>query len=157
MNDNFPRSSGFRPAAATTVDVHNRVLRNTYWLLALSMIPTIVGAWVGLQTGFGVHQAGVRTSSMPTFMVFIAMFGLIFAIQRYRNSGVGVGLLLGFTFLAGVLLSSMLSYVLAMSNGVTLVMLAFGGTALTFAAMASIAHRLAPRFFVAWQSSPSSA
>jgi modulator of FtsH protease len=139
MNENFPRGAGLGYGPATTVDTRNRVLRNTYWLLALSMIPTIVGAWVGLQTGFGVHVAGVRTSSMPTFLVFIGMMGLIFAIQRYRNSSLGVGLLLGFTFLAGLLLSSMLSYVLAMANGVALVTLAFGGTALTFAAMASIA------------------
>jgi modulator of FtsH protease len=139
MNENFPRGTGLGFGPATTVDVRNRVLRNTYWLLALSMVPTIAGAWVGLTTGFGVHVAGVRGSSMPTFLVFIGMMGLIFAIQRYRNSGLGVGLLLGFTFLAGLLLSSMLSYVLAMANGVALVTLAFGGTALTFAAMASIA------------------
>jgi modulator of FtsH protease len=139
MNDNFSRGAGLGYRPASTPEVRNRVVRNVYWLLALSMIPTIFGAWVGLQTGFGVHVAGVRSSSMPTFLVFIGMMGLIFAIQRYRNSGLGVGLLLGFTFLAGLLLSSMLSFVLAMSNGVALVSLAFGGTALTFAAMASIA------------------
>ena len=38
--------------ASASVEQRNRVLRNTYWLLALSMVPTVLGAWVGVETGF---------------------------------------------------------------------------------------------------------
>jgi modulator of FtsH protease len=138
MNDNFQRGASVI-GGASPLDVRARVMRNVYWLLALSMIPTIFGAWVGVATGFGVHQPGVHTSAIPQFVLFIAWFGMSFAIQRYRNSSIGVGLLLAFTFLTGLLISTLLSYVLAMSNGVALVALAFGGTAGVFATMATVA------------------
>jgi modulator of FtsH protease len=140
MNENFQRNPAYPfGAAVTTQETRNRVMRNTYWLLALSMIPTIAGAWLGINMGFGVRVAGQHSSSAPIFLIFIGMMALIFAIQRFRNSALGVGLLLGFTFLEGLLLSGLLSYVLAFSNGAALVTLAFGGTATVFAIMASIA------------------
>ena len=73
-------------------------------------------------------------------MLFMAIaFGFMFAIQRFKNSGVGVALLLGFTFFMGLMLSRLLSFVLGFSNGASLIMLAFGGTAVIFTVMASIA------------------
>jgi len=140
MNDNFQGNAYARATPAiTTLDTRNRVLRNTYWLLALSMIPTVAGAWIGLQLGLGTPAPGqTHASAAPLMLMFIFMMGLIFAIQRFRNSALGVGLLLGFTFLEGMWLSILLGFVLAFSNGVTLISLAFGGTAITFAAMATI-------------------
>jgi modulator of FtsH protease len=113
----------------------NRVLRNTYWLLALSLVPTVLGAWIGVQTGI-VASMGMGLSTI----IFLAgAFGLMFAIEKFKNSGVGVALLLGFTFFMGLMLSRLLAAVLGFSNGTTLIMTAFGGTAAVFFAMASLA------------------
>jgi modulator of FtsH protease len=114
----------------------NRVLRNTYWLLALSMAPTVLGAWIGIRTGFSFFAG----SPFVGLMVFLGVaFGFFFAIERYKNSAVGVALLLGFTFFMGLMLSRLVGHVLGMSNGASLVMTAFGGTALIFTAMATVA------------------
>ena len=134
MNDY--RTYGYG-SGATTVQVRNRVLRNTYWLLALSMVPTVFGAWIGLATGFSMFAA--TSPGMSLLLFFAVAFGLMFAIERFKNSGVGVALLLGFTFFMGLMLSRMLGFVLGMANGPSLIMLAFGGTAVIFAAMATVA------------------
>ena len=113
----------------------NRVLRNTYWLLALSLVPTVLGAWIGVTTGV-MAKMGMGLS---TIIFFAGAFGLIFAIEKFKNSSTGVALLLGFTFFMGLMLSRMLAAVLGFSNGSTLIMYAFGGTAGVFFAMASLA------------------
>jgi modulator of FtsH protease len=110
----------------------NRVLRNTYWLLALSMIPTVAGAWLGVVTGFG--RALTPGTSMIVF--FAGAFGFIFAIERFKNSAAGVPILLGFTFFMGLMLSRLLGAVLGLANGGQLIMLAFGGTGAVFFGMA---------------------
>ena len=113
----------------------NRVLRDTYWLLALSLVPTVLGAWIGVTTGV-MAKMGMGLS---TIIFFAGAFGLIFAIEKFKNSSTGVALLLGFTFFMGLMLSRMLAAVLGFSNGSTLIMYAFGGTAGVFFAMASLA------------------
>jgi len=116
--------------------VRNRVLRNTYWLLALSMIPTILGAWLGVQFRFNFFP----TSPMIGFVVFMAIiFGFFYAIERTKHSATGIAVLLGFTFFMGLMLSRLVGHVLGFSNGGTLIMMAFGGTAAIFAVMASVA------------------
>ena len=124
-------------AGATTLATRNRVLRNTYWLLALSLIPTVVGAWAGI--AFNVAGAMGARPGVSLIVFLVGAFGLMFAIQRYKDSGVGVALLLVFTFFMGVMLSRLLAFVLGMSNGVSLITLAFGGTAVIFGAMATVA------------------
>jgi modulator of FtsH protease len=111
-----------------------RVLRNTYALLALSMIPTVLGAWIGLASGMSRSMGGM--AAMILFMV-VAM-GMIFAIGKYRNSRAAVPLLLGFTFFMGLMLARLLGFVLGMSNGTGLVMMAFTGTATIFFGMATL-------------------
>jgi modulator of FtsH protease len=114
----------------------NRVLRNTYVLLALSMIPTVLGAWIGVATGF-TFFAG---SPLIGTMVFLAgAFGFFFAIEKFKNSGLGVVLLLAFTFFMGLMLSRLVGSVLGLSNGSQLIMTAFGGTAAIFGVMATVA------------------
>jgi len=113
-----------------------RVLRNTYWLLALSLIPTAIGAVIGTNLNF----AFLRASPMLSFVAVIAVFyGWIWAIERNRNSLVGVWLLLGFTLFLGVLLGPLFQRVLGFRNGTELVMMAAGGTAVVFFVMAGIA------------------
>jgi FtsH-binding integral membrane protein len=114
----------------------NRVLRNTYWLLALSMLPTVLGAWLGVQMKFSFMSG----SPFLGFIVFLAIaFGFFYAIEKTKHSAVGVAVLLGFTFFMGLMLSRMIGHILNFSNGASLVMTAFGGTAIVFATMASIA------------------
>jgi modulator of FtsH protease len=113
----------------------NRVLRNTYWLLALSMVPTVLGAWLGVSTGI-VARMG---AGMSLVVFLVGAFGLMFAIEKTKNSSTGVLFLLGFTFFMGLMLSRMLAMILGFSNGATLIMTAFGGTAAIFLAMASLA------------------
>jgi len=116
--------------------VRHRVLRNTYWLLALSMIPTVLGAWIGVVMNFSLFPESPGIS----FVVFMAIaFGLMFAIEKTKESAVGVAVLLGFTFFMGLMLSRLISYTLGYSNGASLIMTAFGGTATILAVMATIA------------------
>ena len=112
----------------------NRVLRNTYWLLALSMVPTVLGAWLGVATGITASLGGVM--GLVVFMV--GAFGFMFAIEKTKNSAAGVPVLLAFTFFMGLMLSRMLAAVLGMKNGSDLIMTAFGGTAGVFVLMASL-------------------
>lgn len=133
MDRNFGQiQSGARALPAA----RNRVLRNTYWLLALSMLPTILGAWLGVQFGFTLFSARPGIS----FIAFMAIaFGFFYAIEKTKNSGIGVAILLGFTFFMGLMLSRLIGQILGLANGAALIMLAFGGTAVIFAVMAATA------------------
>jgi modulator of FtsH protease len=113
--------------------VRHRVLRNTYWLLALSMIPTVLGAFIGVQMRLPI-------GGMMGMLLFMAIaFGFIFAIEKTKDSVIGVFMLLGFTFFMGLMLTPLLRHTLGYSNGGTLIMTAFGGTACIFAVLASVA------------------
>lgn len=138
MNDfrqSLSRQAGYDTAISQAT--RNKVLRNTYWLLALSMVPTVLGAMVGLSTGF--NQIMGASPGVTAILFLIGAFGLMFAIERNKNSSLGVALLLAFTFFMGLMLSRILGFVLGMSNGSQLIMLAFGGTAAVFGTMATIA------------------
>lgn len=136
FNQNLRDNRFGSTAGATTVTVRNQVLRNTYWLLALSMIPTILGAWLGVQLQVNLFAA----SPFMGFIIFMAIaFGFFYVIEKTKNSGWGVVALLGFTFFMGVMLSRLIEHMLGYSNGTQLIMTAFGGTAAVFVVMASIA------------------
>src|SRR5476651_1673647 len=97
-----------RSGSVTSSETRNRVLRNTYWLLALSMVPTVLGAWIGVTTGLLA-----TISPMMFILLFLGgAFGLMYAIERTKNSAAGVPVLLGFTFFMGLMLSQMLGLVL---------------------------------------------
>jgi modulator of FtsH protease len=132
--DNPSRPSYAEDARILSAGGNARVLRNTYALLALSMIPTVAGAWLGLATGLSASMGGML--GMIVFMV--VAFGLIFAIEKNRNSAAAVPLLLAFTFFMGLMLSRLLGFVLGMHNGTGLVMTAFAGTATIFFGMAAL-------------------
>jgi len=118
----------------TSAEQRNRVLRNTYWLLALSMVPTVLGAWIGVTTGI-TRAMGPGMSAI----VFLAgAFGFIFAIEKLKNSAAGVPVLLGFTFFMGLMLSRLIGIVLGLQNGAGLIMMAFSGTGLIFLGMATL-------------------
>ncbi len=113
-----------------------RVLRNTYLLLAITLIPTAIGAVIGVNLNF----AFMRASPIVSSLVLLAMiYGMFFAIEKNRDSGLGVALLLGLTLFLGIILGPLLQVALGMRNGGQLIALAAGGTAAVFFAMAGIA------------------
>jgi len=135
MNEGLQTAYPGYAGSGSLTDQRNRVLRNTYWLLALSMVPTVLGAWIGVTTGI-MNTMGVGMSAI----VFLGgAFGFIYAIEKTKESTTGVYLLLGFTFFMGLMLSRLLSAILGFSNGPSLIMTAFGGTAVVFGAMATLA------------------
>lgn len=114
----------------------NKVLRNTYMMLALTMIPTIIGAFVGLSANFSFMA---QFPIMAPLLMFAVMMGMLFAVSALRNSVWGIAMLLGFTFVAGVFLGPILQTALQLSNGAQLVGMAAGGTGLIFFSLATLA------------------
>jgi modulator of FtsH protease len=132
MNDNVQTLDY---GQAINLAERNKVLRNTYLLLALSLLPTVLGAWVGVETGITAALSG-----MVGLVVFlVGAFGFIYAIEKTKNSAAGVPVLLAFTFFMGLMLSRMIAMVLGFKNGPDLIMTAFAGTAGVFFVMASLA------------------
>jgi modulator of FtsH protease len=117
-----------------SAEQRNKVLRNTYWLLALSLVPTVLGAWLGVATGITRSLGG----GLGMIVFLGGAFGFIYAIEKTKNSATGVPVLLGFTFFMGLMLSRMIAMVLGFKNGPDLIMTAFGGTAGVFFVMASL-------------------
>ncbi|MEO5766221.1 MAG: Bax inhibitor-1/YccA family protein [Casimicrobiaceae bacterium] len=115
----------------------NRVLRNTYWLLALSMLPTIAGAWAGMQ--FNFIALFKSAPIMTPLLMFGAMIGMLFVVTRLRNSAMGIPALFAFTFIAGMMLTPILTVAGQFRNGGQLIALAGGLTAVVFFTMAGIA------------------
>ncbi|MEO6975022.1 MAG: Bax inhibitor-1/YccA family protein [Gallionella sp.] len=114
----------------------NKVLRNTYMMLALTMIPTVIGAFFGMSTNFAFMAQHPIVFSL---MMFGAMMGLMFGVTAMRNSIWGVVLLLAFTFVAGFFLGPILQMALHLKNGAQLVGMAAGGTGIIFFSLATIA------------------
>jgi modulator of FtsH protease len=112
----------------------NKVLRNTYMLLGLSMIPTVIGAWLGVNTNFS--WMALHPIATPLVMLAV-IIGTMFAVSALRNSIWGVVAMLGFTFLMGWWLGPMLQYALHFRNGAQLIAMAAGGTGAIFLALAS--------------------
>ncbi|MGJ9417315.1 Bax inhibitor-1/YccA family protein [Massilia sp. CMS3.1] len=132
MNPSLQKQPAYDVAVGQVA--RNKVLRNTFWLLALSMIPTVLGAFVGVTMGVPMP------AGFMGFVIFMAIaFGFMYAIEKTKESAVGVFVLLGFTFFMGLMLTPLLRHTLGYSNGGSLIMTAFGGTAVVFAVMASIA------------------
>ena len=121
-----------------SAEQRNRVLRNTYWLLTLSLLPTVLGAWMGVATG----MTHVLTGGLGLIVFMGGAFGFMYAIERTKNSASGVPVLLGFTFFMGLMLSSLIEHTLRFKNGPSLIMTAFGGTAGVFFVMASLASTI---------------
>lgn len=129
----------FQIAQQSTIESavrQNRVLRNTYALLAVSMVPTVLGALLGIQMQFSFFAG----SPLMAFLVFLGVaFGFMWGIEKTKNSGMGVVLLLGFTFFMGLMLSRLLQVALGFSNGGSIIAMAAGGTGAIFFVLAGVA------------------
>jgi modulator of FtsH protease len=123
-------------AGAVLAPAQHRVLRNTYWLLAITLVPTAIGAAMGMNLDLSFMRSNPIISVIAVLAIF---YGWIFAIERNRNSVLGLGLLLGFTAFMGLLLGPLLKTALGLANGGQLVMLAAGMTAATFFGLAAVA------------------
>jgi len=134
MNESLQTYTGLAGSGSLAAQ-RNRVLRNTYWLLALSMIPTVLGAWVGVSTGI----TAAMSPGVGLIVFLVGAYGLMFGIEKTKHSSAGVAMLLAFTFFMGLMLSRLIGAVLGFRNGTALVMTAFGGTAGVFLAMAMLA------------------
>jgi modulator of FtsH protease len=130
LQTEFPSYAG----GVTSVDQRERVLRNTYWLLALSMVPTVLGAWIGVSTGV----ASMMSPGIGLVVFLAGAFGFMYAIEKTKNSAAGVPVLLAFTFFMGLMMARLVGTVLGMANGAGLVMTAFAGTGAIFLGMASL-------------------
>lgn len=131
MEQNIPLNPSTTIAAAP-----NRVLRNTYALLALSLVPTVLGTVLGVQMKFSFMPG----SPVMGFILFLAIaFGFFYAIEKTKNSAWGVAILLAFTFFMGLMLSRLVGHVMNMKDGATLIGTAVGGTSLVFFGMATLA------------------
>jgi modulator of FtsH protease len=137
MSDNLTKlnNHAFGSAAGVSALERNRVLRNTYVLLAISLLPTVLGAYLGVSTGLSKLFSGW----VGLIVMLAGLFGGIYAIQKTKDSSKGVFVLLAFTFFIGLMMSSLIARVLGYSNGASLVMTAFGGTAGIFFVMATLA------------------
>jgi modulator of FtsH protease len=137
MSDNITplNNHAFGNAVGTSALERNRVLRNTYVLLAVSLLPTVLGAYLGVSTGLSKAFSGW----MGLIVMLAGAFGFIYAIEKTKHSSKGVYVLLGFTFFMGLVMSSLIARVLGFRNGASLVMTAFGGTAGVFFVMATLA------------------
>ena len=134
MDKTLQNAYGGYDSGQSVVAERNRVLRNTYWLLALSMVPTVLGAWIGLQTG--ITRAMGPGMGLVVFLV--GAFGFMYAIEKTKNSAAGVPVLLMFTFFMGLMLSRLIGVVLGLRDGASLIMTAFAGTGLIFLGMATM-------------------
>ena len=123
-------------ASSTLAASRNKVLRNTYWLLALSLLPTLAGALIGVQVNFSFMRASPIVSSL---VMMAAIYGLMFAVEKNRDNSAGVGLMLALTFVMGLLLGPLLQVALSLRNGGQLISLAAAGTSAAFFALAAIA------------------
>lgn len=121
---------------ALNPSVRNKVLRNTYLMLALTMIPTMIGSAFGVNTDFSFLAQSPVIGSLA---MLAAMVGLMFAVSATRNSMWGIALLFLFTFVAGWWMGPLLQYALQFSNGARLIGLAAAGTGIIFFTLASVA------------------
>jgi modulator of FtsH protease len=132
MQPDYPMTA----QGAVLAESRHKVLRNTYLMLALTLVPTAIGAMIGVNLDLGFMRSNPIIAAFAVLAIF---YGWIFAIERNKDGALGVGLLLGFTLFLGLLLGPLLQTAMALSNGGQLVLLAAGGTAATFFGLAAVA------------------
>jgi FtsH-binding integral membrane protein len=136
-SNNFGRGVDSISGGAVQAAQQNQVLRNTYMLLAATMIPTILGAALGV-----MFKLPIPGGFLSAILFLAVAFGFFYAIEKNKHSVTGVYLLLGFTFFMGIMLSSLLNRTLGLKNGAQLIGLACGGVAAIFFGMSALASTI---------------
>ena len=108
----------------------NKVLKNTYMLLSLTLVFSAITAGISMAMGLGQGMALILT---------LVGFGLLFVVNATADSGKGLIAIFAFTGVMGASIGPMLNYYLAMPNGPELVMQALGGTAVVFFGLSAYA------------------
>ena len=129
-----PVNTGYG-GVAVPQEATQKVLRNTYMLLALTMVPTVAGAWIGIQ----LAPLMMASPFITLIAMLVSVIGLQFAIVKFRDSVIGIGLLLLMTFLLGAFLGPLLNVALQLKNGMQLVGYAAAGTGAIFFGMGALA------------------
>ena len=120
------------PAARTAglaVDT-NKVLRNTYALLSMTLL--FSAATAGLSMALNLPHPGL-------LLTLAGYFGLLFATARFRNSGLGLLFVFALTGFMGYTLGPILNAYLALANGGQLIMTALGATGAVFLGLSGYA------------------
>ena len=125
--------------AAPSAEIRQQVLRNTYLLLALSLIPTAIGALFGINMSFMFLMS---SPIMGSLLLIGAMYFLMFMVQKNKDSFAGIVWMMGFTFLMGLLLGPLFQIALRIPNGGQLILLAAVLTSMVFFVMSAIAFTL---------------
>jgi len=115
-------------ATAANVFAQNRVLRNTFFLLALSFITTIAGTIGGIMAGLPAWGS----ENPVTFAVIslVGAIGLIFLTHAFRDDALGVPLFLAFSLFEGGAICGLINQVWTNPGGPMIIANAFAGTAL---------------------------
>ena len=121
----LPRSTGAESVLAT-----NRIIRNTYMLLAMTLLFAAATAAVSL---------ALKLPHPGILITLVGYFGLLFGITRFRDRGLGVGLVFALTGFMGYTLGPIISHYLSLPNGGQTVMIAMGGTAAIFLGLSGYA------------------
>ena len=114
-------------AVGTGVEI-NKVLRNTYMLLGLTLLFSAFTAGVAMM---------MQISQTTALILFLVGFGLLFVVNRTADSGKGLVAVFSFTGVLGAALGPMLNYYIGLANGPGLIMQALGGTAVVFFALSA--------------------
>ncbi|MCX8514809.1 MAG: Bax inhibitor-1/YccA family protein [Burkholderiales bacterium] len=122
--------------ATPSNEIRMQVLKNTYFLLALSMIPTAIGAIFGINMSFDFLRA---SPIMGTILLLGGMYFMMFMVQKNKDSFAGIVWLMAFTFIMGLLLGPLLQYALRVPNGSSLILLAALLTSAVFFVMSAVA------------------
>lgn len=113
----------------------NKVLRNTFITLALTMITTVLGVAIGIE-----YASVTMANGLTTFIVLLVLaMGLMFGAFMSKDSYVGLIFLFAFTVVMGIDLGPMIAMTLKLKNGAELIMLAALGTASVLCAMTVVA------------------
>lgn len=115
---------------AQTMTSTNKVLRNTYSLLAMTLTFSAVTA--GISASMGLPHPGM-------LLTLVGYFGLLFLVSKLQNSAGGIAAVFALTGFMGYTLGPVINHYLKLPNGAELVMTAMGGTALVFFALSAIA------------------
>lgn len=108
----------------------NKVIRNTYMLLSLTLAFSALTA--GLSMAMGAPRLGI-------IVTLVGYFGLLFLTTKFRNSSLGVLFVFALTGFMGFTLGPIISHYLALPNGTQVVMQAMGGTAAIFLGLSAYA------------------
>ncbi len=121
-----PQTTGFSTSVLST----NKVIRNTYLLLSMTLLFSAITA--GATMALNLPRPGL-------IITMVGYFGLLFLTNKFRNQGLGIACVFALTGFMGYTIGPLLNMYLGLPNGGQTVMMAFGATAAIFIALSAYA------------------